>query len=140
MRPALLTVVGLMCLAPLIVACTRTAGADTNGGQPAAADPTAKVAKVVLVANLEEADENCGCGQMIRAVRSAGAKGLATREVDTRNKGDLAAATKAYRILVQPSVVMVDGADHEVRRYEGESKDTVSKLMTDLESLVNVKK
>lgn len=136
MRPALLTAVGLICLGPWIFGCTRTAGADTSGGQPAAANSAAKVATVVLVANMEEADETCGCGQMIRAVRSAGAKGLSTREVDTRNKADLAAATKAYHIVVQPSVVMVDGSDHEVRRYEGESKDTIGKLMTDLESLV----
>ncbi len=95
----------------------------------------AKPTNVVMAINLGEEDEEGGCGDVIHAVRAAAKQGVRTREIDTRNQADLDAASKKYRILVQPTVVLLDDADKEVRRYEGESKETITALKTDLDAM-----
>ena len=72
---------------------------------------------------------------MIHAVRAAAKAGVRTREIDTRKKDDMEAASKKYRMVVQPTVVLVDDADREVRRYEGETKETITALKADLEQM-----
>ena len=139
MRRVSLSVLAIVCLLVRGGFGCKSQSAEAGTGTTAqreVANSSAKIATVVMVANMGEADESCGCGDIIRSVRSAAAKGVRTREVDTRNKSDLIAATQKYRIVVQPSVVMVDDADHEVRRFEGESKDTTTALQTELERLV----
>lgn len=95
----------------------------------------ARPATVVMAINLGEEDEEGGCGDVIHAVRAAAQKGVRTREIDTRNKADLEVASKTYRIMVQPTVILLDAADKEVRRYEGESRDTITALKADLNQM-----
>ncbi len=117
--------------------CTVAAlGCRTRSGDPAtqeAATENAKPTNVVMAINLGEEDEEGGCGDVIHAVRAAAKTGVRTREVDTRNRAEMDAASKKYRIVVQPTVILFDDADKEVRRYEGESKETITALKTDLD-------
>lgn len=126
MRRALIGVGLISCLVAA-VACKGTTTTQASAGEKA------KPTTVVMAINLGEEDEEFGCGDVIHAVRTAAKKGVRTREIDTRNKADMEAASKRYRIMVQPTVVLLDDADKEVRRYEGESKDTIDALKTDLD-------
>ncbi len=104
-------------------------------GEPRATTQGAKPTNVVMAIDLGEEDERGGCGDVIHAVRAAAKKGVRTREIDTRNEADMQAASKKYRIVVQPTVVLLDDADNEVKRYEGESKETIAALETDLDAM-----
>lgn len=101
----------------------------TKSDDRAAASPAiAGSPRVLLFADLSEADEDCGCGKIIRAVRDVAAKGVATRENDD-------ALGRMYKVTTNPTVVILDGQGHEQARYEGESKDTIAKLSADLDML-----
>lgn len=129
----------VVVVATLATAGCRPGDASREGGpSPAASNaPSAAGSSVVIVANMAEADDECGCGQIIRAVRAAAQKGVATKEVDTRTNKDDA---KKYRALVVPTVVVFDGSGTELRRYEGESGDTITKMKADLDVLASTKK
>lgn len=124
---------GLALLSLAVFACKGRS--ETSATTQARTTDKAKATSVVMAINLGEEDEEGGCGDVIHAVRAAAKKGVRTREIDTRNKADMEAASKKYRIVVQPTVVLLDDADEEVRRYEGESKETISALKTDLDTM-----
>ena len=140
----MITTRGVLCLVGLIafaaVGC-RSAEASREISTVAApvgsAVPAAVATTVVLVADLGEADEKCGCGEIIQAVRAAAKRGVNTKEIDTRTSKDDA---KKYRVLVVPSVVFLDASGNELRRYEGESGDGIKKLKADLDSVASAKK
>ena len=87
--------------------------------------------RVVLYVDLREVDEAEGCGAIIRAVRQAKKRGIATEEIDARS----AAPPARYRVLVAPAVLILDAAGHEVRRFEGESAKTVRAIEAELGKL-----
>lgn len=85
---------------------------------------------VVLVADPREAADSCGCGEIIRAVRAAAAKGLSSQEVAP---GADPALEKRYDVKVSPTVLFL-AKDGTVRaRYEGEDADTVAAIREDLD-------
>ena len=88
-------------------------------------------AAVVLVADLREADSDCGCGEIIRRVRAAKARGVAVREVAP----DDADAAHGYGVTVAPTVVFLGADGRVVARREGESAETVATIAADLSSL-----
>lgn len=89
-------------------------------------------ARVVLFADLSEVDEVGGCGSIIRGVREATKRGIATEEIDARRSSDL---PSRYRLLVAPTVLLLDAGGHEVRRFEGESPKTVEAIQEQLDTL-----
>lgn len=104
---------------------------------PAAkSSPVAGAPRVVLFADLSEVDEAEGCGAIIRVVREARRRGLAAEEIDARSGAD---ASARYRILVAPTVVVLDAAGRELRRFEGESPQTVRAIQTELERLATAR-
>ena len=115
--------VAALSVASTAIGCNRSQAAPQTSTTPATT--------VVLVANMGEADEECTCGEIIRAVRAASKRGVATREIDTQNGKDDA---REFRALVVPTVVMLDGAGNEIRRYEGESSDAFRKIKADLDA------
>ncbi len=128
----------IMRYAVLAVALVCAMGCKSQPGDTTSHAGTTEKAKptnVVMAVNLGEEDEEGGCGDVIHAVRAAAKSGVRAREVDTRNKADMEAASKKYRIVVQPTVILLDDADKEVRRYEGESKETIAALKTDLDAM-----
>ena len=86
---------------------------------------------VVLVADVREADSDCGCGQIIRRVRAAKAKGVAVEEVAPDN----AEAARRYGVTVVPTVVLLDAKGDVLARREGESIATLAALSADLAKL-----
>lgn len=99
---------------------------------PAPTEPSRDLPQVVLFVDLSEEDEEQGCGALIRAVRAAAARGVRTEEVDPRDAGDRAAR---YRLLSAPTVLTLDLAGNEVRRFEGESPETVRGVQEHLAQL-----
>jgi hypothetical protein len=91
----------------------------------AAAQPAPRV---FLFADLREADRSCGCGEVIRAVRAAAARGVPVRENDD-------APAREHHVTVQPSVIIVDTAGRETARHEGESEMTIQALKKDLDAI-----
>ena len=89
-------------------------------------------ARLVLYADLSEIDEAEGCGAIIRGVREAVRRGVATEEIDARRSSDRLAR---YKLLVAPSVLLLDEAGREVKRYEGESPDTVRAILERVRNL-----
>lgn len=95
--------------------------------------PTSGTAtRVVLYADLSEVDEAEGCGAIIRGVRDARGRGVAAEEIDARSGSD---APARYRLLLAPTVVVLDSVGREVRRYEGESPETVRAIQAELQRL-----
>lgn len=92
--------------------------------------------EVLLFADPKEAEESCGCGEIFRAVRAAGAKGVRTREVDPEREK---AVVRQYRVTVEPTVVFVDATGREVSRREGESENTIAAIHTELDRLVGAR-
>lgn len=129
----------VIVVAALATVGCRPAEASREGGPaPAASNaPIVAGSSVVIVANMAEADEECGCGEIIRAVRATAQKGVATKEIDTRTNKDEA---KKYRALVVPTVLVLDPSGAELRRWEGESSDTIEKMKADLDVLASTKK
>lgn len=95
-----------------------------------ASEPAA--ASVVLVADLAEANDPCVCGKIIRSVRAVAARGIATKEIDPEESPEAAAK---YKARVAPAVLILDGSGNEIRRFEGESKETLTALQTELDRL-----
>lgn len=83
--------------------------------------------RVLLYADLGEIEEH-GCGDIIKAVRSAGDRGIATREND-------AALGKLHRVTIEPTVVILGADGKEQARFEGESDTTIDAVRTALAKL-----
>lgn len=83
--------------------------------------------RVLLYADLGEIDEH-GCGDIIKAVRAAGTRGIATREND-------AALGKQHHVTIEPTVVILDADGKEQARFEGESDATIDAVRTALTKL-----
>ena len=120
--------IGLLVIAAAVAGVVVYKVAAKPKDQAAAAAPAGKAPRVLLFADLGEADEDCGCGHIIRSVREVAAHGVVTRE----NDDDLG---KKYKVTTSPTVVILDGEGHEQSRYEGESKSTIAKLREDLAKL-----
>lgn len=96
--------------------------------------PTSTAAPVVvLIADLTEAENSCGCGEIIRSVRAAASKGVSTREMAPGADPGL---EKRYEVKVSPTVLFIR-ADGTVRaRHEGEDADTLDAIRRDLDRAV----
>ncbi len=96
-----------------------------GGGEP----------KIVLVADLSEAEEKCACGEIIRAVRAAQKKGIATQELTPDSKSEV---LRRYRVLTTPTVLFLDADGKDIARYEGEDEKTVAEIKSHLDRLIPV--
>ncbi len=115
----------------LSIACLLFAGMARAEGRPRGSSKPSHP-EVVLVADLREAGESCGCGQIIRLVREAAQRGVAVREIDPRKEPD---AGRAYGIVVAPAVALLDGNGKVTRRLVGEDADTIKALREALSNL-----
>ena len=104
----------------LVVKWTRS----SPGASPPASSPAPRV---LLYADLREIDEH-GCGDIIKAVRAAGDRGIATREND-------AALAKLHHVTIEPTVVILSADGKEQARFEGESDPTIDAVRTALAKL-----
>ncbi len=86
--------------------------------------------RVVLVADPREAESACGCGEIIRMVRSAGSEGVEVLEVAPGS-----AESHDYRATVNPTVLFLDSEGKVLTRYEGEEAETISGIREQLDEL-----
>lgn len=98
-------------------------------GRSSEAPPPAssRAPRVLLYADLGEIEEH-GCGDLIKAVRAAGDRGIATREND-------AALAKLHHVTIEPTVVILGADGKEQARFEGESDSTIDAVRAALAKL-----
>jgi hypothetical protein len=117
--------VGAIALGLIAYKSTRTSLPNSALASTRTAAPI-----VVLIADPGEAENSCGCGEIIRAVRAAAAKGVSTREIAPGADPGL---EKRYEVKVSPTVLFI-GSDGTVRaRHEGEDADTLAAIRKDLD-------
>lgn len=130
------TWIGLVVIAMLVgavlLAKSTTSGPEPEPAASREADDARRQPEVILFADPREAGASCGCGEIFRAVRAAGARGVRTREVDPEREREV---VRRYRVTVEPTVVFVDPTGRETARREGESADTIASLQADLDRL-----
>ena len=85
---------------------------------------------VVLVADAREADSDCGCGEIIRRVRAAKARGVSVAELAPDD-----GAVRRYGVTVAPTVVFLGSAGEVVSKQEGEAQETVAAVSAELDRL-----
>jgi len=88
-------------------------------------------ATVLLFTDLSEANETeDACGIIIQTVRSARERGITVTEYDSGAAPDV---RKQHRVVVEPTVIVLDPAGREIARHEGEDADTVAAIRADIE-------
>lgn len=133
MKSKLIGISAVVAIAVAVVVYKRTSSQDVGRAPSTASAANASAtSSVVLVANLAEADDPCVCGKIIRSVRAVGSKGIPVKEIDPEASPELAST---YKVLVSPAVLVLDESGREVRRFEGESKDTLAAIQTELDRL-----
>jgi hypothetical protein len=91
------------------------------------------VPAVVLVTDLREADSpNDTCARIIQAVREARNRGISVTELMPDSDSAL---LKNHRIVVAPTVLVLDKDGRELSRFEGESVATLEALRLKLKQL-----
>ncbi len=85
---------------------------------------------VVLVADVREAESDCGCGEIIRRVRAARARGVSVQELAPDDP-----ATRRYGVTVAPTVVFLGKTGEVLSRREGEGPEVISAISAELERL-----
>lgn len=121
-----------LAVAAVVVAAGGIIAVKTMRQRPA--DAAVAVAgtmpSIVLVADPREADTDCGCGQIIRRVRQAKARGVAVEELAPADPG-----VARYGVSVVPTVLVLGADGRVVARREGESSDVLAAITADLASL-----
>lgn len=118
--------IGIALIAAAVV--TIVIVKSVSGTSPTQVSYSANAPRVLLFADLSEEEDSCGCGQIIRAVRSAQKRGIPTRENDNE-------LSKKYRVTTEPTVLIVGSDGSEQHRFEGESGDTIKKLKAEIAKL-----
>lgn len=120
-------------LAAVILTTAAIIGYKTHLSPEAqAANPPASP-RVLLVADSSEANAaGDSCAEIIHLVRAARTRGVAVQELKPGSKSELLAR---YRVLIIPTVLILDPNGKEVSRYEGEGLDIVNRLRADLGQL-----
>lgn len=88
--------------------------------------------RVLLFADLAKEDSSCGCGQIIRLVRSNARQGLSVEEVDGPRQGYVCGL---YGVSRGPVVLVIDGDGRESARFEGEGSETIDAVEAALRTL-----
>lgn len=92
----------------------------------------ASPARVLLVSDLSEADSADACAEIIHSVRAARKRGVPVQELSADSKSEM---LSRYRILTIPTVLILDRGGQVVLRFEGEDRQTVTAIRTQLEQL-----
>ncbi len=88
---------------------------------------------VVLIADLGEADSpNDTCAQIIQVVREARSRGVSVSELMPNSDSAL---LRNHRVVVAPTVLILDRDGRELSRFEGESVATLDAIRTRLQQI-----
>lgn len=88
--------------------------------------------RVLLVADLSEADSADACAEIIQSVRAARERGVPVQELSPESKSEM---LRRYRVLTIPTVLILDRGGQVVLRFEGEDRQTVTAVRTQLAQL-----
>ena len=88
--------------------------------------------RVLLVADLSEADSADACAEIIHSVRAARERGVPVQEFSPDSKSEM---LHRYRVLTVPTVLILDRSGQVVLRFEGEDRQTVVAVRTHLAQL-----
>lgn len=88
--------------------------------------------RVLLVADLSEADSADACAEIIHSVRAARERGVPVQELSPDSKSEM---LHRYRVLTVPTVLILDRSGQVVSRFEGEDRQTVVAVRTQLAQL-----
>lgn len=119
---------GILVVALVVVAIiaykahTRSARATEENGRPS----------VVLVADLSEADSADACAEIIHSVRAARERGVQVLELRPDSKSEM---VRRYHVLTAPTVLILDDSGVVLKRFEGEDRQTVEAVRTQLAKL-----
>ena len=130
-----LVVLAVVGLVTGIVIYKQVSEPDVRLG--AAATSAAEAPRVLLFADPHEADEIGGCGDIFRLVRKVGTEGVPVLEIDPRGSAQLA---RKHRVVVEPTVIVLDDGGAETARFEGEDSRTIEAILLALERLTRVGK
>jgi len=97
----------------------------------------AEVPRVLLFADPREADEVGGCGAIFRLVRSVGTEGIPVLEINPRASTEL---VRRHRVVVEPTVIVLDDSGAETVRFEGEDSTTIEAIGSALKHLTGARK
>ena len=87
---------------------------------------------VLLVADLNEANSEDNCARIIHDVRAAQARGISVEELNPNSSSNL---LQGYKVLVIPTVLVLDKSGKVVSRYQGEDSQTTAAVHSALEKL-----
>lgn len=120
-------------LAGVLAVAFAIIGYKARSSPPQQASSAAVPPRVLLVANMSEADSpGDACAEIIRLVQAARERGVAVQEVNPGNKSELLAR---YHVLTVPTVLILDRTGKVVSRFEGEGEKTVAAIRSQLEGL-----
>ena len=88
--------------------------------------------RVLLVADLSEADSADACAEIIHSVRAARERGVPVQELNPDSKSEM---LHRYRVLTVPTVLILDRSGQVVLRFEGEDRETVAAIRAQLVKL-----
>ena len=88
--------------------------------------------RVLLVADLSEADSADACAEIIHSVWTARERGVHVQEISPDSKSEM---LRRYSVLTVPTVLILDRSGQVVRRFEGEDRQTVTAVQTELARL-----
>ena len=116
--------------APIVAPAQASSAAPAA---PASTAPAPARASVLLFADLREADEEKDrCGIIIRSVRATRQHGVNVTEYDS---GVSPEVRKQHRVVVEPTVIVLDASGREVARHEGEDDATMQAIRAEMERL-----
>lgn len=88
--------------------------------------------RVLLVADLSEADSADACAEIIHSVRAARERGVSVQEFSPDSKSEM---LHRYGVFTVPTVLILDRGGQVVLRFEGEDRQTVVAVRTHLAQL-----
>lgn len=88
--------------------------------------------RVLLVADLSEADSADACADIIRSVRATRQRGIPVQELTPDSKSEM---LRRYHVLTIPTVLIIDRSGEVVSRFEGEDHQTVTAVREQLAQL-----
>lgn len=94
--------------------------------------PDGGLPKVVIIADLSEADSADACAEIIHSVRGARERGVQVQELSPDSKSEV---LRRYHVLTTPTVLILDSNGQVVKRFEGEDRQTVAAVRKQLAQL-----
>ena len=120
-------------LAAVLAIAFAIIGYKARSSPPQQTSSVAAPPRVLLVANMSEADSpGDACAEIIHIVQAARERGIAVEELSPGSKSELLAR---YHVLTIPTVLILDPNGKVVSRYEGESQQTVARIRSELDRL-----